>query len=42
MDWLERHRTHVIALLVALILIGGAVLFYRQTALPHATEITIL
>ena len=41
MDWLERHRTPVIALLVALIVIGGAVLLYRQCALPQSAEIVI-
>ncbi len=41
MDWLERHRTPVIALLVALIVIGGAVLLYRHYALPQSTEIVI-
>ena len=41
MDWLERHRTPITALLVVLILIGGAVLLYRQAALPHTAEIAI-
>ncbi len=41
MDWLERHRTPVIALLVALIVIGGAVLLYRHYALPQSVEIVI-
>ncbi|MEE9400883.1 MAG: ComEA family DNA-binding protein [Dehalococcoidia bacterium] len=41
MDWLERHRTPVIALLAALIVIGGAVLLYRQWALPQSVEIVI-
>jgi len=41
MDWLERHRTPVIALLAALIVIGGAVLLYRQCALPQSVEIVI-
>jgi len=41
MDWLERHRTPVISLLAALIVIGGAVLLYRQCALPQSVEIVI-
>jgi len=41
MDWLERHRTPVIALLLALIVIGGSVLLYRQCALPQSAEIVI-
>ena len=41
MDWLERHRTPVIALLAALIVIGGSVLLYRQCALPQSAEIVI-
>jgi len=41
MGWLEQHRTPVIALLVALIVIGGAVLLYRQCALPQSAEIVI-
>jgi len=41
MDWLERHRTPVIALLAALIVIGGAVLLYRHYALPQSVEIVI-
>lgn len=41
MNWLERYRVTAIALVVAIILIGGAAFLYRQTALPHATEITI-
>ncbi|MFC2058175.1 helix-hairpin-helix domain-containing protein [Chloroflexota bacterium] len=38
---MERHRTPAIALLVAVILAGLAIFLYRQTSLPHATEITI-
>jgi competence protein ComEA len=41
MSWLEKYRTPIIGLLIALILVGGAVFFYRQTSLPHSTEITI-
>lgn len=41
MDWLERHRTPIIGLLIALILIGGAVFLYRQYASPHSTEIVV-
>jgi len=41
MDWLERHRTPIIALLVALIVAGGVFLFYRQTFLSDSTEILI-
>jgi len=41
MDWMERHRTPAIALLLAVILTGLAIFLYRQTSLPHATEITI-
>lgn len=41
MDWLERQRTPAIALLLALIVIGGAVLLYRQCALPQSAEIVI-
>ena len=41
MDWLEQHRTPITALLVVLILIGGAVLLYRQVASPHSTGIVI-
>jgi competence protein ComEA len=41
MSWLERYRTHSIALLVIIIVIGGAVFLYRQTSLPHSTEIVI-
>ncbi len=41
MDWLERHRTPVMSLLVALIVIAGAVLLYRQCALPQSAEIAI-
>lgn len=40
MSWLERYRTFIIGLLLALILIGIAVFFYRQTFLS-STEIVI-
>ena len=41
MIWLERYRAFAIVLLIALILIGGAVLLYRQTSLSSSTEIII-
>ena len=41
MNWLERYRAFVIVLLIALILIGGAVLLYRQTSSPSSAEIII-
>jgi len=41
MSWLERYRAFVIFLLIALILIGGAVLLYRQTSSTHSAEIAI-
>jgi competence protein ComEA len=41
MSWLEKYRTPIIGLLIALILVGGAVFLYRQTSLPHAEEIVI-
>ena len=41
MNLLERYRTPVIALLVVIIVVGGAVFLYRQTSLPNSTEIVI-
>ena len=41
MSWLEKYRAPIIGLLIALILIGGAVYLYRLFSLPHSTEITI-
>ena len=41
MSWLERYRAFVIVLLMALILIGGAVLLYRQTSSPSSAEMII-
>ncbi|MCJ7522907.1 MAG: SLBB domain-containing protein, partial [Dehalococcoidia bacterium] len=41
MNLLERSRTPSIALLVIIIVIGGAVLLYRLTPLPNSTEIAI-
>jgi len=41
MSWLGRYRAFVIVLLIALILIGGAVLLYRQTSSPSSAEIII-
>lgn len=41
MNWLQKYRTPIIGLLVAAILIGGAVYLYRQFSLPHSAEITI-
>ena len=41
MNRLERYRTPVIALLVVIIVVGGAVFLYRQTSLPNSTEIVI-
>lgn len=42
MSWLEKYRTPVIGLLIAVIIAGGAVFLYRQTSLPHSEEIAIL
>jgi competence protein ComEA len=42
MGWLERYRTPIIASLVVLIAVGGAVFLFRHFSLPSATEITIL
>lgn len=41
MNRLERYRTPVIAILVVVIVVGGAVFLYRQTSLPNSTEIVI-
>jgi competence protein ComEA len=41
MSWLERYRAFVILFLIALILIGSAVLLYRQTSSTHSAEIAI-
>lgn len=41
MSWLEKYRAPIIGLLIAVILIGGAVYLYRLFSLPHSTEITI-
>ena len=41
MSWLEKYRTPIIGLLIAVILVGGAVFLYRQISKPHAEEIVI-
>ncbi len=41
MSWLEKYRAPIIGLLIAVILIGGAVFLYRQNSKPHAEEIVI-
>lgn len=41
MNWLEKYRTPIIGLLIAVILAGGAVFLYRQFSFPHSTEINI-
>ncbi len=41
MSWLERYRTFIILLLIAVILSGVSVFLYRQSSLPHSEEITI-
>lgn len=41
MNWLERYRTPVVVLLVAVIIVGGAVFLFRQTTLSNSTEIFI-
>ncbi len=41
MSWLEKYRAPVIGLLIAVILVGGAVFLYRETCRPHAEEIAI-
>ena len=41
MSWLEKYRAPIIGLLIAVILVGGAVFLYRQTSKPHAEEIVI-
>ena len=41
MSWLEKYRAPIIGLLIAVILVGGAVFLYRQTFKPHAEEIVI-
>jgi competence protein ComEA len=40
-QWLERHRGPIFLLLVALILIGGAVFLYRQVTPGGALEVTL-
>jgi len=40
-SWLEKYRTPIIGLLIAVIFAGGAVFLYRQFSLPHSAEITI-
>jgi competence protein ComEA len=40
-SWLEKYRAPIIGLLIAVILVGGAVFLYRQTSKPHAEEIVI-
>ena len=41
MSWLEKYRAPVIGLLIAVILVGGAVYLYRLFSMPHSAEITI-
>lgn len=41
MSWLEKYRAPIIGLLIAVILVGGAVFLYRETCKPHADEIVI-
>lgn len=41
MDWLERHRTPVVVVLLAIIAAGIVVFIYRQVSLPDSTEIVI-
>lgn len=41
MSWLEKYRTPVIGILIAVILVGGAVFLYRHISKPHADEIVI-
>ncbi len=41
MSRLKRYRTYSIVILVIIIVIGGAVLLYRLTSLPHSTEVVI-
>ena len=41
MHLVERYRTPIVAFLLLLILVGGAVLLYRLYSAPGATEITI-
>jgi competence protein ComEA len=38
---LEKYRTPVIGILIAVILVGGAVFLYRHISKPHADEIVI-
>jgi competence protein ComEA len=40
-SWLEKYRAPVIGLLIAVILVGGAVYLYRLFSMPHSAEITI-
>lgn len=41
MSWLEKYRTPIIVLLIAVIFLGGALFLYRETHKPHAEEIVI-
>jgi competence protein ComEA len=38
---MEKYRSPIIGLLIAVILVGSAVFLYRQFSLPHSTEIAI-
>jgi len=40
-QWLERHRGPIILLLIAIILIGGAVFLYREVTTGGALEVTL-
>jgi competence protein ComEA len=40
-SWLEKYRTPIIGLLIAVILVGGAVFTYCETCKPRAEEIAI-
>jgi competence protein ComEA len=41
MSWLEKYRTPIIGILIAVILVSGAVFVYRHISNPHADEIAI-
>jgi competence protein ComEA len=42
MGWLERHRGHLAAVLLVIIIAGGAVFLYRHSSAPAGIEIAIL
>ena len=41
MSWLEKYRAPITGLLIAVILVGGAVYLYRLFSLPNSAEIAI-